>query len=98
MSGVEITIRDIYDALMRLTGQVEAGRASDEVLRATSKDHEDRLRRTELELAALRELIRVTGDHEGRVRDLEKWARALPAALIVSLASLAVAAVAVFAH
>lgn len=95
--GVEIiTLRDVYDALMRLSGAVEAARVGNEQIATTSRDHEGRLRTVEAEVAPMKGTAAVVVDHETRVRDLEKWARGLPVALVVSLASLILAAVAVW--
>lgn len=95
MSSVEITLRDLYDLLMTLTGQVQASMSQGEANKATALDHEARLRELETTAAAARETGRIALDHELRMRDLERWRRALPVALVVSLASLAGAALAV---
>lgn len=95
MSGVEITLRDLYDLLMTLTGQVQASMSQGEANRATGVDHETRIRELEATAAAAKETGRIAVDHEVRMRDVERWRRALPVALVVSLASLAAAALAV---
>lgn len=94
--GVEITLRDLYDLLMTLTGQVQASMSQGESNRARGEDHEARLRALETTASAAKETSRVAVDHEVRIRDVERWRRALPVALLVSLASLICTAIAVF--
>lgn len=94
--GVEITLRDLYDLLMTLTGQVQASMSQGEANRARGDDHEMRIRELELTAATAKETNRVAVDHEVRMRDVERWRRALPVTLVVSLASLIAAALAVF--
>lgn len=101
--GVEIiTLRDVYDALMRLSGAVEAARVGNEQLVRTNNDHEGRLRTLEAELSTAKETARTTAttvvDHESRIRDNEKWSRGLPVALVLAAASLLLAAFGVWGH
>lgn len=90
-SGLEITIRDIYDALMRLTGQVQASLATGETLKRTADDHELRLRNIEDKTGAGAEVARDVSDHETRLRVVENWQRALPLTALISVAALGTA-------
>jgi hypothetical protein len=89
--GLEITIRDIYDALMRLTGQVQASLSTGENLKRTADDHEQRLRIVEGGAGAGVEVARDVADHEGRLRAVENWQRALPLTALISVAALGTA-------
>lgn len=91
----EITARDVYDAVLVLTGQVQAALMSTDALKATTADHEQRLRAISADMAVLAEVARVAQDHEQRLRAQEKWARAMPLALVLAVLSLAGVVVAV---
>lgn len=79
LSGVVITAREIYDAVVRLTGRMDVLIEQHNTMTQDLRDHEIR--------ADAR-----YADHEGRLRSLEKARWPLPSlAAVVSLAALAVA-------
>lgn len=79
LGGVVITAREIYDAVVRLTGRMDVLIEQHSAMTQDLRDHEVR--------ADTRH-----ADHESRLRSLEKARWPLPSlAAVVSLASLAVA-------
>lgn len=79
LGGVTITAREIYDAVVRLTGRMDVLIEQHNAQAQDLRDHEVR--------ADTRH-----NDHESRLRSLEKARWPLPSlAAVVSLASLAVA-------
>lgn len=90
-------MRDVYDALMSLTAQVHAAISQGEQTRQATVDHEGRIRSLEGDAATAKEAGKSVVDHEMRLRDVERWRRALPVSLLVSLASVVIAAIGVFA-
>lgn len=79
LGGVTITAREIYDAVVRLTGRMDVLIEQHNSMVQDVRDHEAR--------ADTRH-----ADHEARLRSLEKARWPLPSlAAVVSIASLAVA-------
>lgn len=79
LAGVVITAREIYDAVVRLTGRMDV---LIEQHSAMGQDLRDEISRADTRHA----------DHESRLRSLEKARWPLPSlAAVVALASLAVA-------
>lgn len=81
LGGITITAREIYDAVVRLTGRVDVLIVQHADLQNDLIQHEQR--------ADVRHL-----DHEGRLRSLEKARWPLPSlAAVVSIAALVVAVI-----
>ncbi|MFG1844921.1 hypothetical protein [Micromonospora carbonacea] len=86
LGPVQITGRDIYDALIRLTASVDRLTSQGDGHGEDIRDHEARLRLVE----DVRPAPRIT-DLEGRLRQVEARLWPLPAAsLLVALAALAI--------
>lgn len=81
LGGITITAREIYDAVVRLTGRVDVLIEQHNNVVSDLQQHEQR--------ADAR-----YADHEGRLRSLEKARWPLPSlAAVVSVAALAVAVI-----
>ena len=86
--GITITSREIYDAVVRLTGRVDVLIEQQSSTHSEVQDHENRLRSLE-HVAASKESIQ---DHEGRLRSLERSRWPLPSvAVLLSLGAIVIA-------
>lgn len=85
LSGITITSREIYDAVVRLTGRVDVLIEQQSTTHNEVQDHENRLRSLEQQAASRKDI----SDHEHRLRSLERSRWPLPSVA----AALALAAV-----
>ncbi len=91
-NGSGTIVREIYDAVLRLTGRVDTLISQHDETRTDLKDHELRIR-------AIENADKKDHDHEARLKELERNRWPLPSlALLVSLAALILAAMKQFGN
>ena len=70
--------------------------ANGSVVRVTLKDVYETVRRIEADVAELNATIPRVADHEVRIRGLERWKNAVPAAVVIALGAAAAAFIRAF--